>query len=283
VLLRATVNAVDLVIDLAGVTESAYARVREILNHALAQPAVKNREGICEAFLYVLRECPAGNPSNLWHHVVYRLYCEVFGKHRPQDPKQSWVRASGDALEIAVQELYKPALEPHGVRISALISRQQKKAALVEMGLGESVGDSKLDVALYVQGGDKSWHVFGGAHIKASLAERVSDDVPCSRAMMRKGYWSPLWTLDVKSFPPPHGDLVNRGELGSPSSPSEKRRYVENHGDFDNCYSANTRTVPSSGSTSSGKLVYTLDLPSQPDQFAEDARSQAERWRERLT
>jgi hypothetical protein len=101
--------------------------------------------------------------------------------------------------------------------------------------------------------------------------------------MMRKGYWSPLWTLDVKSFPPPHGDLVNRGELGSPSSPSEKRKYVESHGDFDNCYSANSRTVPSGGPTSSGKLIYTLDLRGQPDQFAEDARAQAERWRERLT
>ena len=65
-------------------------------------------------------------------------------------------------------------------------------------------------------------------------AERVSDDIPASRAMQAKGLLSPLWTLDVKSFPPPTGDLINRGELGTPDSPSDKRKYVELHGDFDN-------------------------------------------------
>jgi len=93
--------------------------------------------------------------------------------------------------------------------------------------------------------------------------------------MMNAGYFSPIWTLDVKSFPPPNGDLVNRGELGSPKAPSEKRRYVEEHGDFDNCYSANARTAPSSGQTHSGKRVYTLGLLDQPDQFAQDVLARA--------
>jgi hypothetical protein len=99
--------------------------------------------------------------------------------------------------------------------------------------------------------------------------------------MMTKGFFTPLWTLDVKSFPPPQGDLINRGELGSPTTPSEKRKYVEEHGDFDNCYSANTRSLPSSGKTASGKRVYTMDLFKQPDQFAKDVIAGADRWRRR--
>lgn len=279
-LLRTTVNRIDVKIDIAGLTESVYQRTRRILNHALSQPTVKNREGICSAFLYVLRRCPQANPSDLWHHVVYRLYCETLGRHRSQDPSQSWVRASGDALELAVQELYAPVFEPEGLRISALLGRQHKRAALVEMGIEALVGHSKLDVALYVKGHGGQWCIFGGAHIKASLAERVSDDVPCSRAMMARGYWSPLWTLDVKSFPPPHGDLVNRGGLGRPLAPSEKRKCIEIHGEFDNCYSANARTAPSGGVTASGKVVCTLQLAFQPDQFARDAVSRALRWKQ---
>ena len=93
--------------------------------------------------------------------------------------------------------------------------------------------------------------------------------------MMRRGYFSPLWTLDVKSFPPPHGDLVNRGELGTPDSPSEKRRYIEEHGEFDGCYSANLRTVPSARQTASGKRIYTLDLFNQPDDFAQGVITRA--------
>jgi hypothetical protein len=274
------VNNVDVTIDLPGVAESAYRQTRHILELGLAQPTVKNREAICSAFLYVLRRCAQANPSDLWHHIVYRLYCETLRRYRSQDPSQSWVRASGDALELAVQELYAPVLEPEGLRIRPLLSRRQKRAALVEMGIEALVGHSKLDVALYVKGPGEQWCVFGGAHIKASLAERVSDDVPCSRAMMARGYWSPLWTLDVKSFPPPHGDLVNRGELGSPLAPSEKRKYVEVHGEFDNCYSANARTVPSEGVTASGKVIYALHLAFQPDQFARDAVSRALRWKQ---
>ena len=125
------------------------------------------------------------------------------------------------------------------MRIEVLIGKPRKLVALKAMGISELVGSDKLDVALYIDDTDE---IFGGVHVKASLAERISDDVPCSREMMTNGFFSPLWTLDVKSFPPPHPDpLVNRGELGSPRSPSEKRKYVEVHGSFDHIF-ARTRT-----------------------------------------
>jgi hypothetical protein len=273
-----TVNRVRVEIDLPGLTEKVYREARKRLNWLLAKPEVKNREAVAQAFIYLLRKSPEANPSDLWHHVVYRLYCDILPRHRPQNPGQSWVRASGEALEQVVEEWYTPVFQPHGIEILALISRQRKSKVLDAMGLGAEVGDSKLDAGLYLAT-RKERQIFGGVHVKASLAERVYDDVPASTAMMRKGLLSPLWTLDVKSFPPPHGDLVNRGELGSPDSPSEKRKYVEEHGAFDNCYSGNSRSVPSSGATTSGKRIYTLKLSQQPDAFARDVIAFVERWK----
>jgi len=249
------------------------------MDQALRDPAVKNREVIAETFAFLLHNSPKANASDLWHHVVYRLYCRLLNRYKPQNPNQSWVRASGEALELFVEHWYSGLLEPYGIDITALISRESKRRVLVEMGLGAEVGDSKLDVALYLRAKNSDRIVIGGVHVKASLAERVSDDVPASRAMMRKGHFSPLWTLDVKSFP--DGDLVNRGELGTPESPSEKRKYIEEHGEFDNCYSANSRSVASKGQTRSGKRIYTINLSEQPDQFARDLISHARPWKKR--
>lgn len=270
-----TVNNVKVEIDLPGVTETDYSAIGALLDGALRRPELKNRDAIRGAFLHALRHCLTANPSDLWHHVVYRLYCETLPQHRAQDPKQSWVRAGGEALEMVVQDWYTPVLTPHQIKIEALIGGDKKKKALKEMGIQAKVGAAKLDMALYRKTQEEEWEIFGGVHVKASLAERVSDDVPASRAMMRRGYFSPLWTLDVKSFPPPHGDLINRGELGTPAAPSEKRKYIEEHGEFDGCYSANTRTVPSAGKTTSGKRIYTLNLFTQPDEFAQSIVTRA--------
>lgn len=281
--LAITISGEKVEIDLPGVSRTVYRSTRNQLEKALQDSAKKNREAIATTFLYVLKRCPKANASDLWHHIVYRLYCEVLPKYRPQNPNQSWVRASGEALEAILEEMYAPFLLKRGVRIQALISRNKKREALKQMGLGKKVGDSKLDVVLYLEVKKDDWRIFGGIHVKASLAERISDDVPASRAMMKKGYFSPLWTFDVKSFPPPHGDLVNRGELGSPRFPSEKRKYIEEHGDFDGCYSANLRTVSSESKTMSGKRVFPLILSQQPDRFVKDIIKRAALWRKKLS
>ena len=273
------VNKVEVEIDLPGVTESVYEAAGYLLENSLKLSGIKNREAIASAFLYLLEECPEANASDLWHHIIYRQYCEVLPRHRPQDPKQSWVRASGEALELAICQWYTPVLSQYGIIIKALIGRNEKREALEAMGILETVGSSKLDVALYLEIEEGCWQIFGSVHVKASLAERVSDDIPTSRAMMGSGYFSPLWTMDVKSFPPPQGDLINRGELGSPASPSDKRKYIEEHGDFDGCYSGNSRTVPSKMETTSGKKIYTLDLSDQPDRFTQDVIERAAQFR----
>jgi len=269
------VNGVQVDIELPGVTEAAYDDAQARLHGALANPATKNRDAICDTFLHILKDSPGANASDLWHHVVYRLYCVTLPRYRRENPQQSWVRASGEALELAVQRWYEPLLSPLGIRIQALISPNKKKDVLQQMELAGLVGASKLDMSLHARMTSDRWNVFGGVHVKASLAERVSDDVPASRAMMQRGYFSPLWTLDVKSFPPPHGDLINRGELGTPADPSDKRRYIEEHGDFDGCYSANSRTAASAQRTPSGRRIVTLNLLEQPDEFVRDVIARA--------
>lgn len=280
--LGTSVNGVDVEIDLPGVSKDAYQAIAVLLDTTLSNPIAKNRDAISNAFYQALKKCPTANASDLWHHVVYRLYCETLPRHRPQDPKQSWVRAGGDALEMFLERWYSPILAALGIRLRMLMNAAEKLRALADMGIEAIVGAAKLDMTLHLAAEDDRWVVLGGVHVKASLAERVSDDIPASRAMMKAGYYSPLWTLDVKSFPPPRGDLVNRGEFGSLASPSEKRRYVEQHGEFDACYTANARSIPSLAKTLSGKRIYRIRLNEQPDQFVKDVIARATAMKARL-
>ncbi len=77
--------------------------------------------------------------------------------------------------------------------------------------------------------------------------------------------------MDSKSFPPPHGNGENHGELGGRDGETEgrqKRDYVEVHGQFDALFSYNLRTPPSPVQTPSGKRNFTRSLSeSQPDDF----------------
>lgn len=255
-------------IALEGVTRVQYLAIEAHVAKAFSElndPTTKssNREVICEALTYAIDAAPSLNPSDIYHHIIYRLYLR---EYRKSNAEQSWVRAGGEAMELFLARRYLTALEHGGVRIEALLSSSAKRKALAEMGLEGLVGDSKLDVVLY--GSHKGKDViFGGVHSKASLAERVSDDVPCSEKMMERGFVSILYTFDAKSFPPPKGDLVNKGELGTPTSPSDKRQYIELHGSFDACFSYNSRTYPSSHETKSGKRIHVCSMIPGQDRF----------------
>ena len=256
--------------EIANVDDQQYSKIRKRLADELSVQSRK-RDAISNTFLYAITLCPSANPSDVWHHIIYRSF---LGQPNASDPKQSWVRASGEALEVFFEQYYNPLLVKHEIRLRALISRKAKREALLQMRIA-NVGDAKLDTVLEgkIKGGH--YQIFGSAHVKASLAERISDDEPASRAMISRGLFSPILTLDVKSFPPPHGDLVNRGELGSIDIPSEKRKYIEVHGSFDNCYSYNLRTVPSKPPTHSGKCIKVQGFKLQQDAFVTDTAS---RW-----
>lgn len=257
------INSIN--IDLCNITNGEYDLINEYLVDQLNKKT-KARDAIAETFLFSVDLCPNANPSDIWHHIIYRKF---LGASKGADSGQSWRRTSGEALESFFAKYYNRLLLPNGIRLKHLIARTEKRRALVKMGLEAKIGDAKLDTILE---GNKNgnWCIFGGAHIKASFAERVSDDVPTSKAMMDLGYFSPILTLDVKSFPAPHGDFVNRGELGTPEKPSEKRKYIEEHGSFDNCYVYNTRSIPSQEITNSGKYIYILKFDCGNDRFVDD-------------
>jgi hypothetical protein len=257
-------------VELANTTEEDYAAIEEYFTPLINSTHVKLREAIADAFAFALGRCPYENPSDLWHHILYRIYCR---QKKGTNASQSWVRTSGEAFELALAQRYNPILQQAGIRLTPLFSKTQKRQILTRMDLVERVGSSKIDVAIEKRGAsrgiEEGYGIIGGIHAKVSLAERVSDDIPASRIMMAEKFLSILSTLDVKSFPPPHGDLVNRGELGSPTNPSDKRRYVEEHSDFSACFSYNTRTIPSPPITRSGKRIYVVDLNDNPDVFAQ--------------
>jgi BsaWI restriction endonuclease type 2 len=166
---------------------------------------------------------------------------------------------------LFLEQHYNPIFKQNGIVVRWLYNDALRSSALKEMKIEGEVGGSKLDIALYGTIAGKLI-IFGGIHAKLSLAERVSDDVPCSVAMMKRGLSSYLITLDAKSFPPPNGDLVNRGELGTLENPSDKRAYIESHGSFTACFSYNLRTAPSGLKTSSGRRIYssTFSLKKDP-------------------
>lgn len=250
------------------VTDAQYAEIADYFVPLINEKKLKSRDAIGRAFVLATEVCPDANPSDLWHHVLYRMYIrEKIGT----DPSQSWVRTSGEAFEVALIERYNPVLAPHGIRLTALF-KGQKGLALTRMGVADRVGSRKVDVLIEKRGSGRApdtegFGVVGGIHAKVSLAERVSDDIPASRIMMEEGMLSVLSTLDVKSFPPPHGDLVNRGELGTPDRPSDKRNYIEGHGDFSACFSYNLRTAASNAVTPSGRRIHVSGFSGQDDHF----------------
>lgn len=270
--MKLEIDGVNVTID--RLTKADLTDIHARLADLLAQPSVKNRDAIAETFTYGLEQCPKINPSDLWHHAIYREFVRsIKDVRRVNDPKQSWVRSSGDAFEIFLRNYYNARLAVDGVWLTALFTKDEKKRALEEMGIHGDVGGSKLDLSIRT-----AIRIVGGIHAKASLAERVSDDVPASEAMMRKGYLSALMTLDVKSFPPSSTvsdtrAYQNRGELGTPAAPSDKRRYIEDHGSFDLCVSFNHRTVNSSRVTKSGKRIHTVKLGGQPDALEKAIRA----------
>lgn len=231
-------------------------------------------DAVAAVLVELTRACPKANPSDLWQHVIYRhLLAEGWSDNR-------WKRVSGFALERALVLLYAPRLAPLGIRMH-IVNAREANSALAKMGI-EGIQASKVDLFLegliQVEGGlleaTKEWVVFGSAHVKSSIAERIQDDVPASRAFMDRGYTSVAITMDAKSYPPPHGIGINFGELGGRSTGIDKdrikRRYVENDGQFDGMFSYNLRTPESAAQTSSGKRIYTLGMHDEhPDKLVQ--------------
>jgi hypothetical protein len=116
--------------------------------------------------------------------------------------------------------------------------------------------------------------LFGVVHVKASFAERRTDDVPMSKALVDAGYVSPLWTMDCKSAP--SETPTNRGELGpafdeddDKDKRSAKRKDIEDDGYFSACFSYNSNTNPTPTKQESKAKVYVCNFQDPDDGFSQ--------------
>jgi transcriptional regulator with XRE-family HTH domain len=262
-------RAIDHIKFFENIKEQEYQIIKDFMIASINDPMIKSREVISKAFIKAVALWPKENISDIWHHCIYRIYTE---NKKGTDPEQSWVRTSGEAFELFIENQYNNHFEKYNIRIQNLISRDNKKNVIDRIELGDLIGSSKIDLIVECKGKGKGidssgWGIVAAIHAKVSLAERVSDDIPASRILMKENINSILVTLDVKSFPPPYGDLINRGELGTLEKPSDKRKYIEEHGDFSVCFSYNKRTIPSPKLTTSGRKIEKIDTISENDAF----------------
>jgi transcriptional regulator with XRE-family HTH domain len=120
---------------LEGITSQQYLEVeRDItrIYRALNEKtnSTKNREVICEALELAVSNLPNLNPSDIYQHIVYRLYLREYNKTQAD---RSWVRAGGEALELFVQRHYSHTLNSHGILIKSLLSNNDEIQALKDM------------------------------------------------------------------------------------------------------------------------------------------------------
>lgn len=245
---------------------------------------VKTR-AVADAFNSAMDFWPTANPSDLWWFVVSRAYLDPYNhpaRYARLDLGQSWKRTGGWALEEVLVDRYRDALAAREVHI--LIARgDQKQLLLQQLQTSERLEADKVDVFLVGQS-DAGSVCFGVVHVKASFAERRTDDVPMSRALVEAGYCSPLWTMDSKGTP--SATPVNRGELGRAREPgadrrSAKRKDIEDDGFFSACFSYNRNTVPTPAEQGAASLIHVCDFQSpEDDVFTTFIADAWERFRE---
>lgn len=245
-------------VQLEGIEPEQYRQLSDFIGEALEREELAY-VAVSAAIRQAVERCPKANPADLWVHLIYHQFRNRFGK-----PDPSWKRVSGQALEHAIVSVYQPRLTIHGI-----VLRPSTRADAVAFGLiKRGLGGAKTDLVL--EGSHRGELIrFGVIHCKASIAERLTDDVPVSKALMRKGIWSAVATMDAKMFPPPHGDGIVNGELGL--NARDKRKYFEVAGQFSACYSFNLRTPASPAKTKSGCRINALSFTEkQPDLFVKD-------------
>lgn len=230
---------------------------------------------VAHAFRVATTLWPHANPSDLWWFVVYRAYCDPYN-HPAQSGRlgfeQSWKRTAGWALEEILVRHYGPFLATKGIDI-AISTTAEKRRIIGMLDLPTRMEADKIDVVL--TGTTTEGPVFFGVvHVKASFAERRTDDVPMSEALSRAGYTSPLWTMDCKSMP--GATPINRGELGEAGGDrGAKRRDIEDEGYFTGCFSYNANTRPSPVALPVERRIQVCDFNDPDDAFS---RFIIDRW-----
>ena len=279
----------DAVYELAGASREQFEEVLKTLRDGLSRlaeaedtqgEAIKT-DAVARTFLKAVSFWPKANPSDLWWFLVYRAYCDPYNhpaNFARLDFTQSWKRTGGWALEEVLVRHYGPFLEKHGINLF-IASADVKRRYLDTVLTDDRLEADKADVLLTGRKNDEDI-LFGVVHVKASFAERRTDDVPMSQALIRAGYVSPLWTMDCKSMP--SGRPLNKGELGVAHSSgrdlrSAKRKDIEDDGYFSACFSYNARSEPTPEGQKTKARVYVCNFDNPDDAFA---RFIAREWRQ---
>lgn len=272
----------DATYRLPNATLAEFTEVVLTLRNGLAQLSSQNvsdeqekaikTESVANAFLKAVQLWPKANPSDLWWFLIYRAYCDQYNhpsEHSRLDFTQSWKRTGGWALERILERHYGPALAEKGINL-VIADGDRKSRLLTNLNVGHRLEADKMDVLLTVGAGSKE-RLIGVVHVKASFAERRTDDVPMSKALVDAGYISPLWTMDCKSTPSDRP--VNRGELGTvfngqgTDSRSAKRKDIEDDGFFSACFSYNRNTASTPEDYQARGRVYVCDFSNPNDAF----------------
>ena len=253
---------------LVGATRRQYEDIVNTLKVGLASSESKS-DIVARIFLSAVRIWPEANPSDLWTFFVNRAYCDRSNHPAANERlnlEQSWKRTSGWALERVLVEHYGPFLNRNGITVK--ISGKAEKTSLLSVIEDPRIVPDKADV-LISYNFDSAEELLGVIHVKASIAERRTDDVPMSQALIEAGYLSVFWTMDSKSFPSPRP--VNRGEFGDSDAEriSEKRRDLEEYGHFSACFSYNRNTMPTAEERDVRSRISVCDFTNPDDRFSQ--------------
>lgn len=261
---------------IASATLEDYEEVIKVLRDGLARltnagegqsEAIKT-DSVARCFLTATEKWPHANPSDLWWFLVSRAYGDPYNhpaRFARLDFNQSWKRTGGWALEEILVRHYAPFLKQNGVNLF-IADGTEKRRIIEEIELPDRAEADKIDVVLTgdIHGGQR---FFGVVHVKASFAERRTDDVPLSRMLLDAGYTSAFWTMDCKSGP--SANPINRGELGAASGErSAKRKDIEDQGYFSGCFSYNSRTAPSRTNLPVARRIYVCNFSDPDDEFS---------------
>lgn len=220
---------------------------------------------VAESFLLAVKLLPHINPSDIWYFIIYRAYCDMYNHpadYLGTDLAQSWRRTGGWALEKVVLKHYGNFLSNYGIKL--IIPKEFQKTELIKdisEKISHRIETDKIDIFITYKG-----KFAGIVNVKASFAERRTDDVPLSQALLNKGYISPLWTLDCKSTPSKFP--VNKGELGSFNKANAKRKDIEEDGYFSACFSYNQNTTPTPQDAKVKSKIYICNFKDPNDEFS---------------
>ena len=253
---------------LSKATLSEFNDVVNVLKDELASSSTKT-DAVADTFRRAMQLWPSANPSDVWTFIVNRAYCDR--SNHPEantrlNLEQSWKRTSGWALERVLVGHYREFLLQNGLTVK--VTKKSEKIALLGSLNDPRIVPDKADILITFDSGEQE-QLLGAVHVKASLAERRTDDVPMSQALIEQGYISVFWTMDVKSFPGEYPD--NQGEFGEADVEkiNDKRRDFEEHGHFSACFSYNRNTKPSLQREGLASRIFVCDFTNPDDRFSQ--------------